>query len=44
MIMIDADILMVIMVFSVATGSSAVEVWGFFKTDSVWNQSQSLLN
>lgn len=35
---------MMIVVFSVATGSSAVEVWDFFKTDSVWSQSQSLWN
>lgn len=40
--MIDADILMVATVFSVATGFSAVEVgFFFFKSDSVWNQSQA---
>lgn len=38
--MIDADILMVASVFSVATVFSAVEVV-FFRSDSVWNQSQA---
>lgn len=39
--MIDADILMVATVFSVAAGFSAVKVVFFFKSDSIWNQSQA---